>query len=429
MRVLFLHNNFPAQYRHVAAALAAEPDNQVVFGTMNKQGAMKGVAKVLYKPSRPPSDKTHHYLRGLENAVLHGQSVWRMGAALKQRGFVPDLVCGHSGWGPTLYAKDIFPDARQLCLFEWFYRARGSDADFLGDEPQTEDDLCRIRTRNAPILLDLASADWGQCPTRFQRDQFPEIFHNKLSVLHEGIDTDFFRPADETYQPVPLKLANLDLSAVPEILTYSTRGQEPYRGFPQFMRAAKLVMDKRPNMHVVIVGNDRVAYGKQLPTGESWRKRMLAELQPDMSRMHFTDLLPYDDYLHVLQASHAHVYLTVPFVLSWSSMESMAAGCLMVASDTDPVREVMTDGENALLAPFFDHEALADRIHHALDNQKKLVGLRQAARRTIVERYALKDLLPRHLRLMRDLAEGTVPPFEGQVALAAAKAAKGRKKG
>jgi len=420
MKVLFLHNNFPAQYRHVAAALAADKQNQVVYGTMNKDGALPGVTKALFKPSRGPKEETHHYIRGLESAVLHGQAVWRMGNELKKRGFVPDIVCGHSGWGPTLYVKDVFPDTRQINLFEWYYRARGADADFLPDHKQTDDDITRIRTRNTPILLDLAHGDWGQVPTRFQRDQFPEIFHHKLSVLHEGIETEFFKPAPA---PVPLKLAKLDLSNAREILTYSTRGQEPYRGFPQFMRAAHQVMQKRPDLHVVIVGNDRVAYGRQLEKGDSWRKRMLAELKPDMSRMHFTDLLPYEDYLKVLQAGQVHVYLTVPFVLSWSLMESMATGCLIVASRTEPVQEVIEENVNGLLADFFDVDELAEKIVYALDNQKKLRGMREAARRTIVERYALKDLLPRLLRMIKDVAAGVIPPFEGQVAAAAAKAA------
>jgi glycosyltransferase involved in cell wall biosynthesis len=424
MRILFLHNNFPAQYRHVAQALAADKGNQVVFGTMNKDGAMPGVAKAYYKPSREPNEKTHHYLRGAENAVLHGQGVWRMCVELKKRGFVPDIVCGHSGWGPTLYVKDAFPNARQMNLFEWYYHSTGADSDFLPDHQQTDDDRTRIRTRNIPILLDLANADWGQVPTQFQRSQFPDVFLPKLSVLHEGIDTDFFKPAEER---TGLVLPKLDLSGARELLTYSTRGMEPYRGFPQFMRAAAKVMARRPDLHVVVVGQDRIAYGRQLPEGDSWRKRMIEELKPDMSRLHFTGLLPYPDYLKVLQASHCHVYLTVPFVLSWSSMEAMAAGCLIVGSDTAPLREVITDGESGLLTDFFDIDAMAEKIIHALDNQKKLRGLREAARRTILEKYALKDLLPRHLRLIKDVAAGVIPPFEGQVAAAAAKAA-GRKK-
>ncbi|SLN21206.1 glycosyltransferase family 4 protein [Oceanibacterium hippocampi] len=408
MKVLFLHNNFPAQYRHVAAALAQDPANSVVFATHNRQGNLPGVGKLLFKPSREPAKETHHYLRGTESAVLNGQAVFRACIELRKRGFIPDVICGHSGWGPTLYVKDIFPEARLLCYFEWYYHARGSDADFLIDSVITHDDACRIRTRNAPILLDLAQCDWGLTPTMWQQSQFPDIFRPRMSVLHDGVDTDFFRPARDA----TLKLDGLDLSGVDEIITYATRGMEPYRGFPEFMRAAAQLLEMRPGAHVVVVGDDRVAYGKRLPDGESWKKRMLSELELELDpkRIHFTGLLPYSDYLKVLQASTVHVYLTVPFVLSWSLMEAMATGCMIVASDTPPVREVLRDGHNGLLVDFFDVEALAEGIDLALEKKAEFERLRRNARRTIVEQYALSRLLPRHLSLIGEIAAGRIPP-------------------
>ena len=422
MRVLFLHNNFPAQWRHAAATLAADPKNVVVFGTQRREGQIPGVRKAYYKPARAPNPKIHHYIRNLEEAVLNGQAVWRLCMELKKRGFVPDVVCAHSGWGPGLYVKDAFPDTRLLCYFEWYYHARGTDADFLPDSKVGEDDLCRIRTRNAPILLDLAAADWGQVPTRFQWSQFPEVFHSKLTVLHDGIDADFFKPAERPER----KFGNLDLSGAREIVTYSTRGMEPYRGFPEFMRAAAKILARRPDCHVVVVGQDRVAYGRQLPEGESWKKRMLAELAFDKSRLHFTGLLPYPEYLKMLQASHAHVYLTVPFVLSWSLLEAMSTGCLVVGSATPPIQEVMRDGETGLLTDFFDVDALAARIEDALDHQAKYAPIRAAARRFAVKHYALKDLQPRQLRLIRSLAAGQVPPKLDRELPAAKVTAQGR---
>ncbi|MCW5751226.1 MAG: glycosyltransferase family 4 protein [Alphaproteobacteria bacterium] len=401
MRVLFLHNNFPAQYRFVATALAADPRNRVVFGTANANGELPGVTRVHYKPARAASPATHHYIRNLEEAVLTGQAVYRMALELKRQGFEPDIVCGHSGWGPTLYVKDAFPKTKLLCYFEWFYRSRGSDADFVDPASISLDDECRIRTRNAPILLDLAQCDAGVSPTEFQRAQFPEPWASRLHCLHDGIDVDFFSPEPGA----KLVLPGVDLSHAPEIVTYATRGMEPYRGFPQFMRAVALLQKRRPDMHAVVVGDDRVAYGRKLPEGQSYRQKMLEELPDlDLARLHFTGSLPYPLYRQVLRASSVHVYLTVPFVLSWSLMESLATGCLVVGSDTAPIREMIADNHNGLLADFFSPEHLAERIGEALDDPGRMAPIRAAARQGIVERYALRDLLPRHVRLIREVA-------------------------
>jgi len=411
MRVLFLHNNFPGQYRHVAAALAADPANEVVFVTQRKEGAMPGVRKRLYRPSREASAQAHHYLRGTEAAVLNGQAVWRACRDLARDGFVPDIVCSHSGWGNGLYVKDAFPQARSLTYFEWYYHGRGSDADFLKDPPLEADDHCRLRTRNASILLDLAQCDWGLSPTRFQLSRFPPVFRSKMTALHDGVDVTFFAPAaDARAKLAALRIPGLPVGQGVELLTYATRGMEPYRGFPQFMRAAARLLAERPRLHVIVVGEDRVAYGRPLPPGESWRQRMMAELAIDPSRIHFTGLLPYPDYLTVLQASDVHVYLTVPFVLSWSLLEAMSAGCLLVASDTAPVRELIVDGREGLLADFFDTSALAGRIAGALERSDRGAPLRQAARARIVRNYALRDLLPRQLALIRQVAAGALPP-------------------
>lgn len=390
---------FPGHYGALASALAADPANKVVFLTATGGGGLPGVDKRVFKAARGPGPHTHHYLHWLESAVLNGQAVYRACTHLKSQGFTPDVVCAHAGWGPGLYVKEAFPDSPLLGYFEWYYHPRGSDADFL--DPVGEDDACRLRTRNAAILLDLAECDGGVTPTAFQRDRFPAWAGDRLTVLHDGVDTDFFAPIPAANPVLP----GVDLSGVGEIVTYATRGMEPYRGFPQFMRALALVQRRRPGLHAVVVGDDRVVYGRQLKGG--YRRRMLEELpELDLTRLHFTGSLPYDQYLRVLRASSVHVYLTVPFVLSWSLMEALSTGCLVVASDTAPVREVMTDGVNGLLVPFHDHHRLAERIMDALDQPERGARLRTAARAAMVRQYALKDLLPRHLGLIGAMAGG-----------------------
>jgi glycosyltransferase involved in cell wall biosynthesis len=394
-RILFLHSNFPAQFRHLAKALAQNSDYQVVFGTNRQEGTIPGVLKAIYEPSRPATPQTHHYVRNLENAVITGQAAYRMAEKLKAQGFVPDIIYGHSGWGPTLFMREIFPKAELLCFFEWFYHARGSDADFDPSEPLSADDECRIRVKNTPILIDLYGCDRGLTPTNWQRQQFPPEYHSKITICHDGIDTNFFKPNPGAKLVLPR--INLDLSHVEELVTYVGRGMEPYRGFPQFMEAVALIQQRRPHTHIVVVGEDRVAYGKTLPDGKTYKQLILEKLDLDLSRLHFTQRLPYDEYLQVLQASSAHIYLTRPFVLSWSMLEAMSVGCLLVASNTPPVLEVIEDGKNGLLVDFFSPQEIAQKVDEVLDNSEDMISIRTQARKTIIENYNLHTLLPKHL--------------------------------
>ena len=237
---------------------------------------MDGVYKVLYAQSRKPHKETHHYVRPLEDAVLQGQAVYRELDKLKRDGFYPDVVYGHSGWGPPFFIKDIFPKARLLCYFEWFYRSSGSDVGFDPSEPVTIDDMLRIRIKNTPILTDLYSCDAGLCPTDWQKAQFPPEFQSKLKVLHDGIDTDYFSPQINTKLILPE--IKLDLSGADEIVTYVSRGLEPYRGFPQFMEAVSILQKRRKECHVVVVGEDRVAYGKSLPDGRTYKQAIAGQI-------------------------------------------------------------------------------------------------------------------------------------------------------
>ncbi|MCJ8278634.1 MAG: glycosyltransferase family 4 protein [Rivularia sp. ALOHA_DT_140] len=402
MRILFLHPNFPAQFRHLAVALAKNSNNQVVFGTNRREGSLPGVVKAIYSSSREVRPETHHYVRPLEKAVLQGQGVYRLAEELKQKGFIPDIVYGHSGWGPTLFIKDAFPKATLLCYFEWFYQAHGSDADFDPKDPLNPDDEARIRIKNAPILIDLYGCDRGLSPPDWQRQQFPTEYRSKITVNHDGIDTEYFQPQPGAKLVLPR--INLDLSGVDEIITYVARGMEPYRGFPQFIETVALIQQKRPNSHVVIVGEDRVAYGKQLPDNQTYKQLMLEKVALDLSRVHFTGLLPYGEYLQVLQASSVHIYLTRPFVLSWSMLEALSTGCLIVASNTAPVSEVIEDGVNGLLVDFFSPEEICNRVEEALDNPDKMSSIRNKARETILQNYDLAQLLPKHLEwIQQDL--------------------------
>jgi glycosyltransferase involved in cell wall biosynthesis len=401
MRILFIHNNFPAQYRHIASALTRDPANKIGFITQSNKGEMPGVAKLVFEPARKAHATTHLYVKQFENAVLEGQAVVRVLESLRTKGFIPDLVCVHTGWGSGMFVKDIFPNTPVLLYCEWFTRLKDSDLDFDPADQPSIDDILRFRASNAAMLVDLEACDGGITPTHWQHSRFPEAYRPRIDVLHDGIDTDYFQP-----QPgAKLQLPGLDLSHVQELVTFVARGMDTYRGFPQFIEALALLLKRRPQCHAVIVATDRVAYGSNPPEGKSWKDWMLARVDLDMSRVHFTGSLPYKDYRQVLQASSVHVYLTKPFVLSWSLLEALSTGCQVLASKTAPVLEVIEDGVNGLLVDFFDTQAIAERIEEALDDRCRGDALRRRARETILENYALAKLLPQQLKILEDYAQ------------------------
>jgi glycosyltransferase involved in cell wall biosynthesis len=397
MDILFIHNNFPAQYRHIAQTLANTPGNRVVFITKNKTTDLPGIIKLVYEPAREPNKTIHHYLHQFEQAILDGQAVFRVMQQLKAKGFNPDVVCVHTGWGQGMFVKDAFPDTKLVLYCEWFTRSHGADFNFDPAFPSSVDDMLNYRASNAAMLIDLEAADAAVAPTHWQKSRFPTAFHPMIQVLHDGVDTDYFIPKPGAKLQIP----GLDLSETPEIITYVARGMDSYRGFPQFIEAVNLVLRRRPQCHVVVVGENRIAYGPAPPGGGLYKEYMLAKVPIDLTRLHFVGSLNYGLYKQVLQASSVHVYLTRPFVLSWSLLEALSMGCLVVASNTTPVKEVIDDSINGLLTDFFDTEALANRIEQALDMNASGLPLREAARQRVLDNYALKTLLPQHLALLQ----------------------------
>jgi glycosyltransferase involved in cell wall biosynthesis len=401
MNFLFVHQYFPGQYLHLARHLQQAGHN-VVFLTQRRGRELPGIRILEYLPL-PASGAIPLHLQEVEMGVMNGLAVARICEGLKREGFTPDIMIGHCGWGEVLFVKDVWPNVPLLGYFEFFYRVSGSDLDFDPEFPSTTIEPTRIRTRNTINLLSLDAANWGQTPTEWQRAQYPEIHRSRISVIHEGIDTDLVHP-----EPSARLWLRGGASFAPgdEIITYSARNLEPYRGFHTFMRALAKVLEQRPNARAIIVGADGVSYGRLPERAANWREYMLTELEGrlDLRRVSFVGWLPYQQYLAVLQLSTAHVYLTYPFVLSWSLLEAMAAGCLVIGSRTPPVEEAIDGTSNGYLVDFFDANALAERICSVLRDPAATAPIRAQARQHVLANYDLKTVcLPAHLELIRQL--------------------------
>jgi glycosyltransferase involved in cell wall biosynthesis len=409
MNILFLHPNMPGQYKHLARVLGATGQHRIFFITKHKTAEIPGVTRVTYGMPKAPADvKPHRYLVPLEAATRQGQQVWRVANELKRReNFVPDIIVCHPGWGDAMFMKDLFPSTPILSFCEFYYRAHGADVAFDPTEPLRDDDAPRVRVKNANNLLNLEAMDWGISPTVWQWSLHPPEFRQKLSMLHDGIDVDTCAPNPAVRVVLP---DGATFTKGDEVVTYIARNFEPYRGFPTFMKAAEKLLRDRPNLHIIAVGADSVSYGKRAPDGKTYRDMLMQEVNLPADRIHFTGSVPYPTLLDIFRISKAHLYLTYPFVLSWGMMEAMACGVALVASDTKPVREVVQDGVNGLLCDFFSPDDVAQKLSRLLDSSDDNAALRVAARDTIVQRYALRDLLPLHVRLVEELAAGHRPP-------------------
>ncbi|MDS9467876.1 glycosyltransferase [Paracoccus sp. MBLB3053] len=395
MKILLVHQNFPGQFLHLAPALAAR--GHEVLALTDESNKRPSPVRVLRYKAPPKENPVRGFARTYAEYTERGWLAARGCRALRDRhGYHPDLILGHSGWGETLFLREIWPEARLLVYAELLYRTRGHDVGFDPEvTPDSDEGRAMTLARSAHLIQGLVQADAGLAPTRYQADSFPPELRQKLAVIHDGIDTQKVSPDPEARFDLP---DGRTLNARDEVLSYVSRSLEPYRGFHRFMRALPKVMRARPQAQVVLVGSDGVSYGTKPRDAESWKARMLAELdgQIDLSRIHFMGRVPYAQYLALLRIARVHCYLTYPFVLSWSLTEAMSAGCYIVASDTEPVRELVTDGENGRLVDFFDQSGLEAALIKGLAGDPEADRLRMAARRTIVEGYDQKSIcLPR----------------------------------
>lgn len=402
MNVLFIHQNFPAQYRHLAQSLIERGD-QVTALCIENRPVPQGVRVIRYKPQHGSTPKIHPWAQDSETKLIRGEACFHAMRHLQSQGYVPDIVCAHPGWGEALFAKDVWPQAPLLSYFEFYYHMSGADVGFDPEFPPDPLDGPRLRARNLVNLMNLELCDFGLAPTEWQKSLHPATFRDKIRVIHDGINTGLLAPNPSARLTIPN--TGRSFGADEEIITFVNRNLEPYRGYHIFMRALPEILRRRPKAQVLIVGGDGVSYGKHPPQG-NWRQIFFAEVKSDIDtgRVHFLGNVPYPAFVSLLQVSSVHVYLTYPFVLSWSMLEAMSAGCLVVGSSTPPVQEVLRDGENGLLVDFFSPSDIAAKVVAALEAHGDFARLRQAARQTIVDNYDLATIcLPRQLAYLDEI--------------------------
>lgn len=408
MRVLFVHQNFPGQFRHVAAALSRQPGTQIAIVTdaANKQQTPNlATARYRFQPSPIP---------GLSNAATTLANRFRRGELaaaamleIRKRGFIPDVVVGHPGWGELMLVKEVFPTSELIAHAEYYYTVEGGDVGFDPEFPGATDELrFRLKAKNLPLLAAVADSKVSIAPTAWQASRFPVEVSHKIEVIHEGIRTDIVKPdASASYGQ---GLGGKIFRPGDEVVTFVNRNLEPMRGFHIFMRALPRILAARPNAHVVIVGGDGVSYGPPPTKGLTWKSKFLAEVegQLPMDRIHFVGQIPYSDFVALMQVSRLHIYATYPFVLSWSMLEAMSAGALVLGSATPPVTEMIEHTKTGLLYDFFDVEGLATSAIEALADPERHLEIRKNARRLVTARYDLAlTCLPAWLDRIKRVAD------------------------
>jgi glycosyltransferase involved in cell wall biosynthesis len=388
MQILFVHPNYPAQFGHIASRLAARGDAECVFLSQKAAGIRDGIRCLRFTPRGGATRSTHYCARTFENAVWQAHAVHEACKATPD--LHPDLVVGHSGFGTTLFLRELYR-CPIVNYFEYYYHPHNSDMDFRPDFPPRELDFLRSHARNAMILLDLETCAAGYTPTCWQWGLLPDAWKPKVEVIHDGIDTELWRRL-----AVPRRLGTEVIPEDVRVVTYVARGLEAMRGFDIFVRVANRIAAAMPNVLFVVVGSDRIHYGNDLRhiQAKTFREHVLQTERPELTRFRFLGTIPPERLVEVLSLSDLHIYLTVPFVLSWSLLNALACECTVLASATAPVKEVIRHEETGLLAEFFDVEGLARQALRVLKAPGACSPLGAMGRTLVQERYSIGRTLP-----------------------------------
>ncbi len=408
MKILFIHQCFPGQFRHLAPYLLKKGHNLFAMSMKPSLGQhWQGIEIIHYKPERSSTPTIHPWVTDFETKIIRAEACFRKAIAMRNEGFYPDIIIAHHGWGESLFLKDVWPKAKLGVYCEFFYLNNGADTSFDPEFPVLDvGNVCRLRLKNLHHLLQFEDADSAISPTYWQASTFPEPFRSKINVIHDGIDTQKAVPNNNVQMTIN---QNHLLTKNDEVITFVNRNLEPYRGYHIFMRSLPELLKRRPKARILIVGGDGVSYGTRPEHGQTWKNIFATEVSPqinsvDWGRIHFLGNIDYQNFLSLLQLSTVHIYLTYPFVLSWSLLEAMSCGCAIVASDTKPVQEVISNNKTGKLVNFFDIKNLTNQVCDLLDNAEERLLLGNNARAFAQEHYDLHNIcLPKQIEWVEGL--------------------------
>ncbi len=401
--VLFVHNNFPAQFRDLALTLLARGVPCRAIAAASAPG-IPDVRMARYRLPRSSTPGILPLATRAEADMIRGTAALGGARALKEDGFDPEVIIGHPGWGGTLFLDEVFPQARRIAFAEFYYHGRGLDIDFDTEFfTLTEDAVLKGKTKNAGMNLAYAEADVIVAPTQFQASTLPRVYRPLTRIIHEGVDVEAIRPAPAA--PFALDDGRVIAPGTP-VITHVNNYLEPLRGLHIFLRALPRLLEAQPRAQVLIIGSEKSSsYGGQAPEGATWKQVCLDSVagRLNMSRVHFLGRVEHARMLDALRLSTAHVYYSYPFVLSWSLTEAMAAGCYIIGSDTPPLRDAIEDGVSGRLLPFFDVDALSTAMIGACADPGGFTAQRQAARAAAVAKFSRDKGREAWLGLLREM--------------------------
>jgi glycosyltransferase involved in cell wall biosynthesis len=379
--VLFVHNNFPAQFRDLAVQLVALGVPCLGIAQQHGQPEAPGVPMLRYGLPRGTTPGILPLAVRAEADLIRGGMALKAAQRARDQGFEPDVIVGHTGWGETVFLHEVWPQARQVLYPEFIYAGRGRDIGFDPEfRPLTEEMVLQGEAKNAISVLSLTRAEAIVCPTPYQASTLPAVFQPRVRIIHEGVDLAALRPGPA--EPFALDDGRLIAPGAP-VITHVNKNMEPLRGLHILARALPRLLAEVPEAQVLLIGQVGTGgYAGQAPDGKTWKDVCFEGLDIDPARVHVLGRVPHARMIAALRRSTAHVYYTYPFVLSWSLAEAMALGCYVIGSDTAPVRDAIEDGVNGRLLPFFDPAALSEALIAACRAPEAQAPLRQAARRT-----------------------------------------------